>query len=60
MNSKRKMRYLTIEEKREIALKGESVPICISSEEIITDYIVPMHRFIPSKRKHKKAKTIKL
>lgn len=54
------MRYLTIEEKREIALKGESVPICISSEEIITDYIVPMHRFIPSKRKHKKAKTIKL
>lgn len=30
---KRKQRYLTIEEKRELALQGKSVPICINESQ---------------------------
>ena len=58
---KKEKRYYTIEEKRAMAARGEHVPICIDeSSKCITDFIVPIHRYIPSKRKHKKAPKLKL
>lgn len=56
----KRRKYLSIEERREIIYSGKKAPICMSSDDTIRDYIVPIHGFVPSKYEHKKAKKIKL
>ena len=60
ISASEKQRFYTMEEKKEMALKGKDVPICVGTEKSITEYIVPMHQYIPSKANHKKAKKMKI
>lgn len=54
--SQNERKFLTAEEKRQLALEGKNVPICIGeTKDYFVDYIVPVHQYIPCKRKHKKA-----
>lgn len=53
-------KFLTIEEKRELALKGEDVPLCTgdTKKSRYSYGIAPEERFIPGKTK--KSKKLKL
>ena len=45
---------LTIKEKRQLALNGEDVPICVAGDKKVKKYNVPIHKYIPNKNEDKR------
>ncbi len=52
--NKKRNRFLTMEEKRQLALNGEDVPICVAGDKKVKKYNVLIHKYIPNKNEDKR------